>query len=183
MGRRGRQDLEGEEFFFITTTVVKFARVFTQDKYCDILLHNVTHYQKRYKFLVLGYVILPSHFHWIIQLDLKTGSISDIMRDIKKYTAWDVLQELEKDNRIELLNLFELEAQGRKQQQRKFWMERFDDEVIRNRQMFLTKLKYIHNNPVKAELVSRPEDYKYSSARNYVLGDQSTLHVSTVMAL
>ena len=46
MGRRGRQDLEGEEFFFITTTVVKFARVFTQDNYCDILLHNVKHYQK-----------------------------------------------------------------------------------------------------------------------------------------
>ncbi len=162
---------------------MKFVRVFTEDKYCNILLHNVKHYQKRYKFLVLGYVIMPSHFHWIIQLDLKNGSISDIMRDIKKYTAWDVLQELEKDNRIELLNLFELEAQGRKQQQRKFWMERFDDEVIRNRQMFLTKLKYIHNNPVKAELVSRPEDYKYSSARNYVLGDQSSLYVNTAMAL
>ena len=162
---------------------MKFVRVFTEDKYCNILLHNVKHYQKRYKFLVLGYVIMPSHFHWIIQLDLKNGSISDIMRDIKKYTAWDVLEELEIDNRIELLNLFELEARGHKQQQRKFWMERFDDEVIRNRQMFLTKLTYVHNNPVKAGLACKPEDYKYSSARNYVLGDQSSLYVNTAMAL
>ena len=78
---------------------MKSVRVFTEYKYCNILLHNVTHYQKRYKFLVLGYVIMPSHFHWIIQLDLTNGSISDIMRDIKKYTVWDVLEELEKDNR------------------------------------------------------------------------------------
>tara|TARA_R110000751_G_scaffold176162_1_gene282350 strand:- start:185 stop:337 length:153 start_codon:yes stop_codon:yes gene_type:complete len=29
------------------------------------------------------------------------------------------------------------------------------------------KIKYIHNNPVKANMVSRPEDYRYSSALDY----------------
>jgi len=58
-------------------------------------------------------------------------------------------------------------------------MQRFDDEVIRNREMFLTKLRYIHNNPVKAGLVENPEDYKYSSARNYMFGDHSVIFVKT----
>ena len=31
----------------------------------------------------------------------------------------------------------------------------------------LQKLKYIHNNPVRAAIVEKPEDYRYSSARNY----------------
>ena len=29
------------------------------------------------------------------------------------------------------------------------------------------KLEYIHNNPVKAGIVEKPEDYLYSSARDY----------------
>jgi putative transposase len=29
------------------------------------------------------------------------------------------------------------------------------------------KMNYIHNNPVRAELVANPEDYLYSSARGY----------------
>ena len=66
-------------------------------------------------------------------------------------------------------------------QKRKFWMKRFDDEVIRNQNMFLVKLNYIHNNPVKSGLVEKPEDYKYSSARNYLLDDHSVLFVDTTM--
>ena len=47
--------------------------------------------------------------------------------------------------------------------------------------MFWTKLKYIHNNPVKAGLVKRPEDYIYSSARNYINKDHSIIKVNTEM--
>lgn len=56
-------------------------------------------------------------------------------------------------------------------------MHRFDDEVIRNQKIIWTKIKYIHNNPVKAGLAEKPEDYKYSSARNYILEDDSILYV------
>jgi len=45
----------------------------------------------------------------------------------------------------------------------------------------VTKLKYIHNNPVKAGLVNKSEDYKYSSARNYILKDHLILNVNTEM--
>ncbi len=68
-------------------------------------------------------------------------------------------------------NIFIKEAKGIEDQRRKLWIKRFDDQVIRNEKMFWTKLKYIHNNPVKAGLVEKVEDYKYSSARNYVYND------------
>ncbi len=45
--------------------------------------------------------------------------------------------------------------------------------------MLWTKLKYIHNNPVKACLVENPTDYLYSSAINYAFGDNSILYVDT----
>ena len=119
---------------------------------------------------------MPSHFHWIVKTEPKFGTISDIMRDIKKYTAWEVLQLIEKQ-RPELLKIFRNDTKpGQKQQ---FWIHRFDDQVIRSNKMFWTKLKYIHNNPVKAGLVDKSIDYKYSSTRNYLAQDHSTIFVDT----
>jgi putative transposase len=179
MGKRGRKSFTDATTFFVTTTVARFADVFTTDKYCDIFIHNIHHYQNRYKFLILGYVIMPSHFHWILDINPALGAISDIMRDIKKYTTWDVMEAMEKDNRDQLMKLFEQASVGYPDQKRKFWMNRFDDEIIRNQEMFRTKLEYIHNNPVKANLVDEAEEYKYSSARNYLLNDQTVLFVET----
>ena len=177
--RRGRKKLTDEIFFFVTTTVVHFTNIFINETYCDILINNIKHYQEKYRFIILGYVIMPSHFHWIVEVDKKHGTISDIMRDIKKYSAWDIMEQLEKEHKNSEVNTFKNEGEKYKNHKRKFWMKRFDDEVIRNEKMFWIKLKYIHNNPVKAGLVNRPENYKYSSARNYILDDHSILKVDT----
>ena len=124
---------------------------------------------------------MPSHFHWIIEVDGRYGTISDIMRDLKKFSAWDIMEEIEQNN-VNLMNVFKYAAVGYKKHKRKFWMQIFDDEVIRNEKMFWTKLHYIHNNPVEVGLVLKSEEYKYSSARNYVCGDHTVLFVDTEFA-
>jgi hypothetical protein len=40
-------------------------------------------------------------------------------------------------------------------------MKRFDDEIIKDENMFWVKLNYLHSNPVKSEIVKRVEEYKY----------------------
>ncbi|MBM4176690.1 MAG: hypothetical protein FJ213_11050 [Ignavibacteria bacterium] len=176
---RGRSNLSSETYFFVTTTVVDFLDVFSNDRCCDALVKNIKHYQEKYKFEILAYVIMPSHFHWIVEVNPASGSISDIMRDIKKYSAWDVMELLEHENRYDLISLFEKHAVEYKDRKRKFWMKRFDDQVIRDSKMFWTKLNYIHLNPVESGLVEKPELYKYSSARNYSKGDHSVIKVNT----
>jgi REP-associated tyrosine transposase len=179
VGPRGRRPLVDETTYFVTTTVVEFAQVFCEDEYCDILIRNIKHYQKQYKFKIYGYVIMPTHFHWIVEVKPEIGTISDVMRDLKKYSAWDLMGALEQNRRNDLAGLFRGAADGFVGQRRKFWMQRFDDEYIRDAEMLRVKLNYIHNNPVKAGLVLEPEDYKYSSARNYIRGDHSILFVET----
>lgn len=179
MSLRGRMNLTDEHFFFVTTSVYRHARVFIKDVYCDLLIKNIKYYQDIYRFLILGYVIMPTHFHWILKTESRNGTLSDIMRDIKKYSAWDILEELNKDSDTELHRLFISSAAGCKDQKRKFWESRFDDEVLRDQKMFYFTLDYIHNNPVKAALADKPEDYKYSSARNYFLNDNSVITVDT----
>ena len=49
----------------------------------------------------------------------------------------------------------------------RFWKERNDSEEIFLNDYFNQKLNYIYENPVKAEIVNRAEDYSYSSAIDY----------------
>jgi putative transposase len=179
MGRRGRTNLSEEHFFFVTSSVVRFLQIFQDEKVCDILINNLKYYREKYLYNILAYVIMPSHFHWIIELNTERGTISDIMRDVKKYSAWDIMDYL-KENKF--TEVFKYEALEINDQNRKLWMSRFDDEVIRNQRMLWTKIKYIHSNPVKAGIVDRPEDYKYSSARNYIHGNHSIITVDTETA-
>ncbi|MEW6196129.1 MAG: transposase [Bacteroidota bacterium] len=174
MGLRGRNYLTDELFFFVTTSILNFTKVFTTDAYCELLIKNIKYYQQKYQFEIIAYVIMPSHFHWIVKVDPKKGTISQIMRDIKKYSAWDILEKLERD-KSPLINNFN--NPERLKQKRQLWIHRFDDEVIKNQKMLWTKIKYIHNNPVKAGLAEKPEEYKYSSARNYILEDDATIYI------
>ena len=136
MGRRGRSNLTEEHFYFVTTTIVRYTPIFIYHRFCDILISNIKFYRAKYKFTILGYVIMPSHFHWILIANPKYGTISDIMRDIKKITAWQIFDTLNENENSELLKIFQESAEGLKDQTRKLWMTRFDDEVIRNQQMF-----------------------------------------------
>ena len=49
----------------------------------------------------------------------------------------------------------------------KVWQDGNDAQEIHTTAFLDEKMNYIHNNPIKAELVGRPEDYLYSSARDY----------------
>ena len=179
MGLRRLADATGELPYFVTTSVVDHVRVFTEDRYCQILIDNIKFYQNAYHYHTRGYVIMPSHFHWVLKIDPAYGTISDIMRDIKKFTAWDMFGALRAFGRIDFLGIFKQAAAFQKGQKMRFWEKRFDDEILRNQEMFRAKLEYIHDNPVEAGLVSKAEEYKFSSAKNYCTGDHSILQVDT----
>ncbi len=58
-------------------------------------------------------------------------------------------------------------------------MDRYDDVIVTSDRVFKIKIDYIHYNPVKAGLVSKMEDWKFSSYRNYLFDDNSIIEVKT----
>jgi hypothetical protein len=56
-----------------------------------------------------------------------------------------------------------------------FWRQDNQPKELYAPEFTVQKLNYIHNNPVEAGLVEKPEDYLYSSARNYKYGNSSGL--------
>ena len=53
------------------------------------------------------------------------------------------------------------------------WDGRYRDPVVADDRYFFTCLRYIERNPVKAQIVSNPEDYRWSSYRVHAYGERS----------
>lgn len=60
-----------------------------------------------------------------------------------------------------------LRINGRRSERGLFWQPRFFDRALRTVKEYHEKVEYIHQNPVEAGLVSRAEDWRWSSAREY----------------
>lgn len=58
-------------------------------------------------------------------------------------------------------------CRARARQSQVVWMREYWDRFIRNEKHFVATVNYIHQNPVKAGLVSHPEDWPWSSAKEY----------------
>jgi REP element-mobilizing transposase RayT len=103
-------------------------------------------------------------------------SLSDFMRDFKKYTSFAFYKQISESDRSGLMKTLQKNSPTGKW---KLWMDRFDSQIITSEKFYEQKINYIHNNPVNAGLVKEITDWKFSSARNYYLDDQSVLEVST----
>lgn len=147
------------------------------DSYNKILISSLKYLLSEHQSELIAFVIMPSHIHLIL---MKAGeSISNFMRDFKKYTSTKIRKLLEANGYTEIVERLRLNSNGYKNQTFKLWMNRFDDVIVLNDFLLKTKVNYIHYNPVKAGLVLKMKDWKYSSARNYLLEDHSIIEVNT----
>jgi REP element-mobilizing transposase RayT len=51
------------------------------------------------------------------------------------------------------------------------WAARFDDRLMKEENQFLSRLNYVHQNPVRSGLVRKPEEWSWSSARFWMSDD------------
>jgi len=109
------------------------------------LVETIKRYKAVCKFEVFAYCIMSNHIHILIREN--EDSISNI---IKRISGSYVLWYNKKHRRCGHL-----------------FQERFRSEAVENEDYFLTALRYIHQNPVKAGIVADPINYKWSSYKEY----------------
>jgi|GEM_PF-3197755 len=97
----------------------------------------------------------------------------------KKSTGIQIFDTIDDKFPEEYKLLFQSNAKGIIDQNRKLCMNRFDDEVILQREILIDKINYIHNNPVKAGLSEKPEAFNYSSAKEYIIRNNYILITDT----
>ncbi|MEA2097779.1 MAG: transposase [Patescibacteria group bacterium] len=122
---------------------------------------------------------MMNHIHCMV-LAKEDYSLEDIVASFKKFTTSQTKKLLEKDNRKYISALIKSSFAKKKNTFFQIWQRENYSEVIESDKFFLQKMSYIHNNPVKRCYVSKPEDWIYSSARNYLLNDDSVIVVDRV---
>lgn len=161
-----------QELYFTTTTVVDWIDVFTRPIYKQIILDSLTYCQKEKGLDIYAWVLMSNHLHMVVSVRNDEQTISDILRDFKKFTSKKIIacieENPEESRKVWMLDRFWFVGNNDKKiKNYKFWQDGNNIEQIYTYEFLQQKVNYIHNNPVKQEIVERPEDYLYSSARNY----------------
>ena len=60
-----------------------------------------------------------------------------------------------------------------------FWQPRYYDFNVWSEKKRIEKLRYIHRNPVRRELVKNPEDWQWSSYRHYLTGEVGVVEIES----
>ncbi len=146
---------------FITNSVVYGIPAFCREQHFRLLTDSLRYCVANKGLLVHAFVLMPNHFHAVCsQTD---GKISDVLRDLKRHTASQMLSML-KEGGYEMWIRALTNAGGGKG---KLWDDAFHPMEVHSKEFFEQKLAYIHNNPVKAGFVELPQHWKYSSAGLY----------------
>jgi putative transposase len=150
---------------FLTFAVVEWLDVFTRKEYIDIVLDSLRHCQKEKGLKIHAWCIMTNHVHMIASSDGK-HTLSDILRDLKKYTSSQVIKAIEDNPRESRRNwmLWIFKSAGAKNTRNdnyQFWQQDNHPEECFSTAMLESKMKYIHENPLRAGFVRNEWDYMY----------------------
>jgi putative transposase len=155
---------------FITCSCYRRLPFFHSAKSRDCFLEILEQVRQRYRFVVVGYVVMPEHIHLLLN-EPEVGSPSTVMQVLKQRTAQALLPKRKRSNPRKD------EVSGG-EKRRPFWQARFYDFNVWTTSKRVEKLRYIHRNPVKRGLVDCPEQWRWSSYRFYLLGEPGIVKVN-----
>ncbi len=167
--------------YFLTLTAVEWADAFIRREHKQIICDSLNYCVDHKGLEIFAYVIMSSHMHIIARA--KNGNLSDIIRDFKKFTSTMLVKDLRsvtESRREWMLDLFK--AGGKKQKKKsamQVWQYNNHAMEVFSPKFTLSKILYIHNNPVEAGIVGRAEDYLFSSAQDYS-GQQGPVKISVI---
>ena len=171
-----------QQAYFVSFAVVHWIDVFTRKKYSDTLVESLCYCQKEKGLIIYAWCIMPSHVHLII--GTKKEPMQSILRDFKSFTSRSIRKEIvkhPKESRREWMTQMMKKAgmENRKNKDWQFWQQNNHPIELCSNSIVDQKLEYLHYNPVSAGYIESPEQWVYSSAKDYY-GRKGLLDVELV---
>src|SRR5205823_291998 len=127
----------------------------------------------RYQFRVFGYVIMPEHVHLLVS----EPDVESLAKAIQALKVSFVRQLEKRPTSAKTGQMWGTNKSGGTHGT--FWQKRYYDHNVRNAQSFITKLRYIHRNPVKRGLCAYPMDWQWSSFRHYATAEINVVEIES----
>jgi putative transposase len=146
--------LLSQSYYHVMTRGNNRHTVFETDEDYQYYLHLIAKYKAEHPFDLYHYCLMPNHTHFLVQ----TNKASDFSTFMKR------------------LNLAYFHHYRKSYSWiGHFWQDRFKSQFVGKDAYFIQCGKYIELNPVRAGIVTTPEDYYYSSYSYYSNGQKSNL--------
>ncbi len=157
----------GNDLHFLTFSCYRRRPLFKNEAHCDLFLKILDRVRRRYRLVVLGYVVMPEHVHLLLsepQRETLLTAIQALKLGFVRSLEGDGIPMSRKNG----------ETWGTPsvvpRKPNRFWQARFYDFNVWTEKKRIEKLGYIHRNPVTRGLVESPEQWRWSSFRCYLCG-------------
>jgi len=114
----------------------------------EMIEHSLLSFDSR-RYRLLEWVVMPNHIHVLFQ-PMDDWTVAKIVSSWKKFTARMICHSARLGGETAVIPVWH----------REYW-----DRYIRNQSPFDKAVDYIRSNPVKADLIRKPENWPWSSAR------------------
>lgn len=158
--------------YFLTFNVVDRLDIFVRPLYKEVITRTLNHFVETQGLIIYAWCLMTSHLHLLIKPHEGNGP-AYFERDFKKYTTPEIIKavEMEMDLRKEwMMQRFEDFSKSLKKIEKfHLWQSCSSPLHIDADQpsLLLDKIDHIHENPVRERIVELPENYLFSSARDY----------------
>ncbi len=146
-----RYQQEGDDHFITFSCFQRRPYLHTQASK-EIFRDSLERTRKQYRFELLGYVVMPEHVH-LLMSEPPEDPLSKALQALKISVS-------------------------RRLTERPFWQTRYYDFNVFTHNKRVEKLKYMHRNPVTRGLVDKPEDWPWSTYRQYLLNEPTAVSIT-----
>ena len=144
---------------FFTASIGNWLPILADDKFKHIIADSLHFMVENKRIELNAFAVMNNHIHLIWQ-PLPGQTLSSIQLSFMKFTAQQIKFALAIDNP----NLLERCKVDKTDREYQIWKRKPLSIELSSEKLFLQKLAYIHDNPVRAGICKYPEDYPFSSA-------------------
>lgn len=152
---RSPRQLAAHQTFHVVNRANNRQSIFLRDADFEYYLGLLFRYKNKFGILLHHYVIMPNHVHLLLQATNKPSDISAFMQGVTLSHTRTTNNRLKRSGHL--------------------WQGRFFCSLVENDSYFLQCGIYIELNPVRAGLVSQPQDYPWISYSAYASSSSSSL--------
>mgnify|MGYP001288036007 CR=1 FL=1 len=119
---------------------------------------------------------MPEHVHLLLS-EPERSNLAVALQMLKQIVSQELNEHGE--NRVPCPSRVLCERAGLLDATNPFWQPRYYDFNVYREKKLMEKLEYVHQNPVQRGLVTRPEDWTWSSAQQYATGAECGVEIES----
>ena len=182
MAEAGYQIRDQHAVHFVTFSVIEWIDVFTRAVHSDIIVESIAFCKRNKGLNIHAWCIMSNHLHLIISIS-PPYTLSDVLRDFKKFTSNKIIKTIEANaserRRNWMLWIFKKAGERNKRNERyQFWQQENHPVECSTGEVLQSKIKYLHENPIRAGWVRNEWDYVYSSGIDYYSKEKGLLEIA-----